>query len=152
MSGKGTRPNLRIVGIAVAVAVALLVTTGVASAGPGPFTPGAPGAGDPYFPLDGNGGYDTQHYLLDVKYDPATDVLEGVATIRARATQNLSRFNLDLDGLTVLSVEVDGRAATWTRSGGELVITPSAGLRDGSSFTTKVTYRGVAPERIASGP
>ena len=33
-------------------------------------TPGAPGIGDPYFPLDGNGGYDVRHYDLDVTYDP----------------------------------------------------------------------------------
>ena len=62
--------------------------------------PGAPGIGDPYFPLDGNGGYDVQHYLLDLRYEPATDLLAGRATIRARATQNLSRFNLDFVGLT----------------------------------------------------
>ena len=72
--------------------------------------PGAPGLGDPYFPLDGNGGYDTRHYLLDLSYDPATDVLRGVATIRARATQNLSAFNLDLTGLNVRAIAVDGRS------------------------------------------
>src|SRR5918996_2758913 len=49
------------------------------------YTPGAAGAGDPYFPLDGNGGYDVNHYLLDVSYDPATDVLTGEATLKARA-------------------------------------------------------------------
>ena len=38
---------------------------------------GRPGAGDPYFPLDGNGGYDVQHYLLDVAYDPPTGRLVG---------------------------------------------------------------------------
>jgi hypothetical protein len=27
------------------------------------FGPGAPGIGDPYFPLAGNGGYDVRHYL-----------------------------------------------------------------------------------------
>jgi hypothetical protein len=47
---------------------------------------GAPGIGDPYFPLDGNGGYDAQHYLLDLRYDPASDQLQGVATIRASST------------------------------------------------------------------
>ena len=59
---------------------------------------GAPGVGDDYFPLYGNGGYDVRHYLLRVSYDPATDRLVGVATISARATQNLSRFNLDFVG------------------------------------------------------
>jgi hypothetical protein len=65
------------------------------SSGGGAYRPGAPGAGDDYFPLHGNGGYDVKHYLLKVSYDPATDRLTGVATISARATQNLSRFNLD---------------------------------------------------------
>ena len=51
---------------------------------------------------------------LDLAYDPATDVLTGVATIEARATQNLSRFNLDFDGLTVRSVRVNGDRARWT--------------------------------------
>ncbi len=69
--------------------------------------PGAPGIGDPYFPLDGNGGYDVQHYGLDLRYDPATDGLSGVATIMAMATQDLSAFNLDFVGLTVRSVTVD---------------------------------------------
>ena len=35
-------------------------------------------------------------------------MLEGVATIAIRATQDLSRFNLDLDGLTVRGVTIDG--------------------------------------------
>ncbi len=91
------------------------------------FVAGAPGVGDPYFPLAGNGGYDVKHYLLDLDYDPATDVLSGTATITAAATKNLSRFNLDLDGLTVRSIKVDGRSAHWSRDGGELTVTPSAG-------------------------
>ena len=72
------------------------------------FRPGAPGVGDPYYPLYGNGGYDVRHYDLSVSYDPATDVLVGRAVILARATQDLSQFNLDLQGLTVRSVTVDG--------------------------------------------
>ena len=35
--------------------------------------PGGAGLGDPYFPKDGNGGYDVAHYELDVRYEPATD-------------------------------------------------------------------------------
>ena len=77
------------------------------SAAFGPFTPGAPGIGDPYFPLDGNGGYDVDHYLLELRYNPTTDVLQGVATIEAEATQKLSAFNLDLNGLNVRRITVD---------------------------------------------
>src|SRR5262245_58791467 len=76
------------------------------------FGPGAPGIGDPYFPLDGNGGYDVDHYDLDLAYDPATDVLRGTARIKAEAEQDLSSSNLDLIGLNVRSIEVDGRRAS----------------------------------------
>ena len=34
------------------------------------FHPGSSGLGDPYFPLDGNGGYEVEHYSLDLKYTP----------------------------------------------------------------------------------
>ncbi|HJY25278.1 MAG TPA: M1 family peptidase, partial [Actinomycetes bacterium] len=114
------------------------------------FTPGAPGIGDPYFPLDGNGGYDVRHYDLDVTYDPETDLLSGTATIRARATQNLSAFNLDFAGLNVRSVHVDGRPADWTRDGDEMTVTPTRGLRDRTRFTTVIRYDGI-PETLPDG-
>ena len=96
-----------VVAISLAVVLALAPGVGQADSGHGGsgqhggrpvFTPGADGAGDPYFPLDGNGGYDVQHYDLDVKYDPETDVLTGEATIEARATQNLSALQPRLRG------------------------------------------------------
>jgi aminopeptidase N len=108
------------------------------------FTPGAAGLGDPYFPELGNGGYDVRHYGLGTAYDPATDVLKGTAVISATATQNLSRFNLDLYKMNVRSVHVNGKAASYTRTGErELVVTPSKGLRKSRGFTVAVKYDGV---------
>ena len=74
--------------LVVATAAALAVAPGTAQAQVD-YTPGRAGVGDPYFPLDGNGGYNVEHYELDVGYEPATDVLTGTATIAATATQNL---------------------------------------------------------------
>jgi hypothetical protein len=125
------------------LALCLTLLPAAASAAGPQFRQGAAGAGDPYFPEDGNGGYDVGHYALDITFEPATDRLAGVATLTARATQNLSRFNLDLDGLTVRSISVGGRSARWSRSGGELRITPSAGITAGSAFTTVIAYDGV---------
>jgi aminopeptidase N len=150
----------RVVAVAVLVAMTLLgaalapagASTGSGGGGGG-FRPGAPGVGDDYFPLYGNGGYDVRHYLLKVSYDPATDRLVGVATISARATQNLSRFNLDFVGLTVRSIKVDGRAASWSRTEHELTVTPAHGLRKGRRFTTVVRYDGVpATQQLVLGP
>lgn len=65
--------------------------------------PGAAGAGDPYFPKLGNGGYDVTHYALNLAYDPGSGRLEGTAEITAKATADLSAVNFDLLGLEVLA-------------------------------------------------
>ncbi|MET7490164.1 M1 family metallopeptidase [Streptomyces sp. NPDC005538] len=113
-------------------------------------TPGADGIGDSYFPQLGNGGFDARHYALDVAYNPDTDRLDGRTTLTARATQNLSSFDLDLQKLEVTKVEVNGRRAQFTRTGDELRITPRDSLRKGRDFTVSVTYGGV-PEPL-NGP
>jgi hypothetical protein len=106
-------------------------------------TPGSAGAGDAYFPQDGNGGYNVGHYDLRVRYQPSSGRLAGLATISARATQNLSAFNLDLVGLNVRAVSVDGRPATWSRAGQELTVRPRKTLRDDRRFTVVLRYGGV---------
>ena len=115
---------------------------GASAGAPATFRPGADGIGDPYFPRYGNGGYDVGHYALKVRYDPAADQLSGTAVITAKATADLSRFNLDLAGLTVRQVTVDGRAARHERTGDELVVTPASGVPTGVTFTVQVTYDG----------
>jgi aminopeptidase N len=110
--------------------------------GPADFRPGAAGAGDPYFPRYGNGGYDARHYTLRVKYDPATDRLSATAEMTATASADLSRFNLDLEGMTVREVLVDDRDARFAREGAELAVTPPGGLRRGAAFTVEITYDG----------
>ena len=114
----------------------------------GPFgTIGAPGLGDPFFPLAGNGGYDVGHYSLQLAYDPGTKVLDGSATITATAKQNLTRFDLDLRGFAIGSLRVDGRTAAFGRNGQEVQITPASALRSGHQFTATVRYSGT-PEVV----
>jgi aminopeptidase N len=127
--------------VAVAATAALVGSTPPALA-VGPAV-GAPGAGDPYFPDAGNGGYDVAHYGLDLSYDPATKRLAGTAAIVATATQQLARFDLDLRALAVRGVSVNGRPARYGRSGQELVVTPAQPLRRGLPFLVVVSYGGV---------
>jgi aminopeptidase N len=159
--------------VAAAVATTGLATSGGAAAaeGGGPtYVAGAPGAGDPYFPFAGNGGYDVRHYDLDLRYTPPaaapaplTGRLDAVATIDLVATQNLDRFNLDLRGLDVRSVRVNGtrvtevsppasgttvrRAVYWQvqnddRRMWELTIAPRPQLKEGDRARVVVTYGG----------
>ncbi len=62
---------------------------------------------------------------------------------RPAPPENLSRFNLDLHGLTVGSIAVDGQPARFSRLVGELTIVPANGLLEGRTFTTVVQYGGV---------
>ncbi|TNH21285.1 M1 family metallopeptidase [Micromonospora orduensis] len=107
------------------------------------FTSGAAGVGDGYFPSYGNGGYDVGRYTVKVRYDPAKDRLSGTVTVQATATADLSTFNLDLAGLTVERVTVDGAPATHRRDRNELVVKPAAGLINGNGFVAEITYAGV---------
>lgn len=143
------RGHLVIISGALALGLAAVMSP-TAQASPTPaFSPGAPGAGDPYFPDMGNGGYDVSHYDIRLAFDPDTKAISATTTIIARATQNLSRFDLDFQGpLTISRLSVDGTGAAFTRSGAqELVITPRHGLRKGSVFVVSVTYAGV-PQKI----
>jgi aminopeptidase N len=154
MNGRHTRT---VILVAAFVGLMLLITamtpagasTGQGGGSNGRCHAGAPGVGDDYYPLYGNGGYDVARYLLKLSYDPATDRLVGVATITARATEKLCRFNLDFQGLTVRSVVVDGRKARWARSQDhELTVTPRHNLKEGRRFTTVVRYDGVPRTQI----
>ncbi|MFR9787817.1 M1 family metallopeptidase [Streptomyces sp. MB22_4] len=115
------------------------------------YSPGAPGIGDPYYPYYGNGGYDVSHYDLRLRYQPATDELQGTATIQARTTQDLSRFDLDFL-LDVSEVRVNGVRASFARAEQhELVVTPKKPLPEGAPLTVVVRYRGVPSTKSAYG-
>jgi aminopeptidase N len=107
------------------------------------FVPGSAGLGDPFFPNAGNGGYDVTHYELALAYEPQGNQLAGTAVITAIATQDLSRFDLDLRGFSISRLLVNGQSAGFARSGEqELVITPPSGLRSGRTFTVTIDYAG----------
>lgn len=105
--------------------------------------PGSSGVGDPYFPFLGNGGYDAQHYTLDLDYDFASNVLAGTVTMQAIATHSLSSFNVDFAGFTLETVTVNGLAARFERQEREVTITPSEPLYQDNRFEVAFTYRGV---------
>ncbi|MFJ9848729.1 M1 family metallopeptidase [Streptomyces sp. NPDC101150] len=140
-----TRRPLRYCGATAALSVALLLSSCTGSA---PFKgkAGAGGVGDPLFPALGNGGYQVTHYGLALDYDVKKRHLDATARITAEATQNLTSFTLDLQGLKVSGVQVGGEDATFSRKGHKLRVTPATGLRKGATFRTTVTYNGTPQE------
>ncbi|MFE5742281.1 M1 family metallopeptidase [Streptomyces celluloflavus] len=139
------RRPLRSCGATAALSVALLLsscTNGAVDGG----AAGAGGVGDPLFPALGNGGYRVSHYGLDLDYDVPTKRLAATAEITADAKQDLRSFQLDLQGLTVSGVRVDGKDASFTRKGHKLTVRPPDGLKKGAKFRTTVTYGGIPQE------
>ncbi len=128
--------------VAVALAVGVLPSAATGSLATDAARPGAAGIGDPYWPLDGNGGIDVRHYDIADRYDFVTGELSGTTTLTVRATASLSRFSLDLL-LPVSAVRVDGAAATFTKpSPHELQVTPATPLARGAVVDVEVTYAG----------
>jgi len=109
--------------------------------------PGADGLGDRLYPQLGNGGYDVAHYDISLRFTPEENHISARAVIEATATEELRSFNLDLHGLTVKSVNVNGSIASYERDDNELIIRPAKSLEAGVSFTAAVSYAGV-PEPI----
>jgi aminopeptidase N len=144
------RPTTRTRLAVLAVACSAVLGTSVAlPAGALQAAPeaGAAGIGDPYFPTDGNGGYDVAHYDIHDTYTVTSGRLVGWTGIDAVTTADLKSFNLDL----VLAVDdvqltVNGvdRPVRFAKDGKhELVVTPTAPLPDGTEFSVRVDYHGV---------
>jgi aminopeptidase N len=108
---------------------------------------GDPGIGDPYFPLDGNGGIDVRRYSVHDRYAFATKRLSGWTRLKVRATQDLRTFNLDLL-LDPSRVTVDGDRVRFRKTNRhELRIKPDRPIPSGTRFTVVVRYAG-HPERL----
>jgi len=121
------------------------------TAGVGTPDVGATTAGDSYAPTSGNGGYTSERYALDLDYRVNTNRLTGTAVLSLRATQELKRFTLDLVGMSVSGVLVNGsRAARYSQGSGKLTITVAHPIASGSAFSVEVRYAGSPSPRRSS--
>ena len=111
---------------------------------------GPPGVGDPYFPGLGNGGYDVTGYDLTLEWFPDDGTLDATAELELVPSTPLGSFHLDLVGLEVEGVDVDGAAARFSRDGRELRIEPAEPLAAARSVAVRVDYRG-RPEPVTVG-
>ncbi|WP_237154013.1 M1 family metallopeptidase [Oryzibacter oryziterrae] len=102
----------------------------------------AQAASDPFFPTFGNAGIDVQHYDLALTVDPVPAHIAGKATLLVKATANLTSFSLDLHALTVSSVKVNLKTASFNQSNDKLTITPTKSIKSGSVFAVEIAYSG----------
>ncbi|PYY42469.1 M1 family metallopeptidase [Curtobacterium sp. MCPF17_046] len=105
---------------------------------------------DPYTPHSGDRRWTTRHHDLRLDYRVATNRLDATATISATADEPLEKVVLDLHGLSVDRVHVDGvRAKKVSVGTHKTTVTPAAPIAAGDEFTVHVRYRG-APRPLRS--
>jgi aminopeptidase N len=126
----------------VLVAAFALAGGTVAAAASAPAQPS-----EPFFPRSGNRGYDVKHYGVTLGYQPRSGMLTVRDVVEARATSGLAKFSLDLDGLKVTSVSVDGEAARYSRGRGKVKVVPATRIAKGEAFTVELRYQGV-PRKV----
>ena len=131
---------------AVLTAVSLLFAActddpGTATTGDDPSTASARDA--EYFPGVGSSAIDVVAYDVDAQVTiDGVDRLDAVATLDVVALEPLDTFELDLVGLEVAQVLVDGAPADATTSSRTLTVTPRTPVERDASFRVEVTYGG----------
>ncbi len=134
------RPRLSAVVAAGALGLGLLIApTGTATADPSTTSTSTRQAPDSLFPEQGSSRYDVKHYAIGLTFKTSGEI-KAKTTLVAKAKKRLTSFSLDLEGLIVDSVKVNGQNADFSRRDNKLIIKPSEVL-DGR-FTVTVRYHG----------
>src|SRR3954463_14945554 len=103
---------------------------------------GSSGIGDPYFPLDGNGGINVLSYAVPDRYRFGSHHVSGHTVVTLRTTQRLRSFDLDFL-LPVSKVTLSTGRATFSRpENHELRITPRHRIPAGHHVQVTVRYAG----------
>jgi aminopeptidase N len=103
---------------------------------------GAAGVSEPFFPRAGNPGINVVHYGVSFSFDPRRGTIRANETVTLKATRRLRRFSLDLQGLQVTSLEMDGGLPSFSRGRGKLLIRPPEAIPAGELFFVSLWYRG----------
>jgi aminopeptidase N len=112
---------------------------------------GQSGSGDRFFPNEGDSQYNALHYDVRLAYAPGSGELWARATIEAVPVEPLSKFSIDLDGLQVTRVNVNGERAHFSRGHHKILVVPPAPLQAGSRFSVDIRYLGHPGARFEPG-
>jgi aminopeptidase N len=120
--------------LACALAVALLGAAVAVAAPQGP-------PNETFFPDAGDSGYNALNYHVRLVYSRG-GTIKAVTAMRARARERLRRLTLDLDGLEVSQVKVDGGGVRFNRGHDKLVVHLLDAIPRGQRFKLTVFYSG----------
>jgi len=103
-----------------------------------------------YFPHRGDRSFSVAHYDLALAYHVDSNQLRGKATLSATAAIDLDELRLDLAGLRVAKVTVDGAGVRFAVKPQHLLVRPRRTIMAGAAFRVVVTYNG-QPRPVPDG-
>jgi aminopeptidase N len=108
----------------------------------GPSALAAGPAPEPFFPRAGDPAIDVYNYKAVLSYKPRSGSIRVAERVSAYASRRLRRFSLDLYGLHVRSVRVNGTVARFSRGRGKLRIRVAEPVEAGRAFVAVIRYDG----------
>jgi aminopeptidase N len=100
-------------------------------------------APDPYLPGSGTNAFRVDRYELELDYKVSSNRLTGRAVLHGVTRVPTSAIVLDLTGLRVTKVQLDGRKpARFSQRTDQLVVSAQSALQPGQPFTLEVRYEG----------
>ncbi|MBI4940312.1 MAG: M1 family metallopeptidase [Actinobacteria bacterium] len=99
-------------------------------------------AGDPYRPKSGDDAYRVLRYDVDLDYRVSSNRLDATVALSVLTRRATSRLHVDLAGLRVVKVLVDGRPARYAHRGRKLVVTLPRQTPADTALTLSVRYSG----------
>ena len=119
MTAFALRPRLSAMAAMGALGLGLLIApAGIATADPAKSTTTSTStrqAPDSLFPEQGSSRYDVKHYAISLTYQSSGEI-KAKTTLVAKTKKRLKSFSLDLEGLTVDSVKVNGHRADFSQA------------------------------------
>ena len=97
---------------------------------------------DDYLPGHGDESYDVTDYGLELSYKVEGNSLTGKAKLTCVANEDLDRLHVDLHGLRVSRVTVDGATVKHSHRKGALDLRLGGTIAEGRTFTVSVQYSG----------
>jgi len=97
---------------------------------------------EPFFPDAGNRGYDALHYGAVISYRDRDGNIRVHERVVAEAKAALRSLSLDLYGLRVHGVWVNGAPAKFEHAGGKVRIRAPEKIEPGEEFKVGLAYRG----------
>ncbi|UXN31519.1 hypothetical protein [Glutamicibacter sp. M10] len=97
---------------------------------------------DEYTKHYGSGSYTVEHYDVNLVVKLASNHLDGRATLRIRALEDLNEIELNLNGLKIVKATCQGRKVSVSKKHHRVVVATPSRVKAGDQIELQLRYGG----------